>query len=482
MANILRDLGQIEEAFKYAKRAVELAPDDADYHNTLGAVYYSKGDWKSALSEFDKAIQCDSNHTLAQQNKKIAQIEYNKIEIASETPSNITVDFKFEDSSAFFYNNLIDAAEESSITATITNDGKGTGVDVKLAIESPNQNINFPTSLTVGDIQPGETKEVTIPLSADLSLPTGTATFQITAREERGYDSKTYNLNIQTAALKKPQLSIARYKINDGRTGLALGNGNGIPENGETIELIPFVKNDGVGRGIKVTLAMDSNNSELKMVRQKVEIAEIMPGQTATGKLAFTIPRTYSGEELKINLTASDMRGASDAGKLVSLSIQSNQPKLAYSYRIIDHNGNNIMENGEEGEIEITPANNGRMEARDVTIKLSSADLILTKSRDEISRLAAGSKYTPLRFPFRVPRTLEKEAVDVRLSVDQNDFSGLTDNIHIPLRLVRPEFAISYQFLDPNNNGIIEQGESVDLLVRVKNTGGLDAGNVKALH
>ena len=394
-------------------------------------------------------------------------------------PSSLAINLIYSEDSSFSINNILNSAENCSIIATIKNEGRGTAFDVTLVSDSQFSNINFPNSISVGNIQPGETKEVTIPLTANLNLLTGTATFRIIAKEKRGYDSKTYNLNIQTAALKKPQLSIARYKINDGNTGLASGNGNGIPENGETIELIPFVKNDGVGRAIKVTLALDINNSDLEMVRQKMEIAEIMPGQTATGKLAFTIPRTYSGGELKINLTASDVRGASNASKLVSLSTQSNRPMLAYSYRIIDHNGDNFMENGEEGEIEITLANNGQMVARDVTIKLSSADLTLTKSRDEISRLAAGSKYTPLRFPFRIPRTLEKEAVDVRLHFDQNDFPGLTDNIHIPLRLVRPEFAISHQILDPNNNGIIEQGESVDLLVRIKNTGGLDAGNVK---
>jgi hypothetical protein len=63
--------------------------------------------------------------------------------------------------------------------------------------------------------------------------------------------------------------------------------------------------------------------------------------------------------------------------------------------------------------------------------------------------------------------------------MNQQDFEGLTDNIHLPVKLVVPEFAISHQVLDPNNNGAIEQGETVDLIVRVRNTGGLDANDVQ---
>jgi len=415
----------------------------------------------------------------------LSQLEYSLIIFAKTKheqqtlPSSLTVDLIYSENSSFSSNNILDAAENCSIIATIKNKGSGTAFDVKLFTESQISNINFPTSLTVGNILPGESKDVTIPLTTNLSLHTGKASFKIIAKEKRGYDSKTYNLNIQTANLKKPQLFITNSKINDGNVGMAKGNGNGIPENGETIELIPFIKNKGVGRAIKVNLAINSINSGIRLIQKSIEIAEILPGQTVTGKLAFMIPRAYSGGDLKIDLVASDVRGASDDTRVVTLRTQSNRPMLAYSHRIIDSNGNDVLENGEEGYIEITPSNKGRMEARDILIKLSSLDLSIIKSSDEINRIAAGSEYTPLRFPFKVPRTLKKKSVDVQLTFNQKDFPGLTDNIHIPIKLTLPEFTISHQIRDPNNNGIIEQGEIVDLLIRVKNTGGLDADNVK---
>ena len=60
----------------------------------------------------------------------------------------------------------------------------------------------------------------------------------------------------------------------------------------------------------------------------------------------------------------------------------------------------------------------------------------------------------------------------------QKDFKGLSDIVNIPIKLIKPDFHITHQILDQNNNGIIEQGESVDLIVRILNAGNLDAENV----
>jgi uncharacterized caspase-like protein len=158
--------------------------------------------------------------------------------------------------------------------------------------------------------------------------------------------------------------------------------------------------------------------------------------------------------------------------------MESHRPLLAYDYRIIDRNGNGVIENGEEGEIEIIPANKGKMDAMDVRVDLACGDISFSKSRVDIGRISANTRYVPLRFPFKAPRTLEKASVDVQVKFDQKDFAGLTDRITIPIRLVMPDFRITHQILDPNNNGIIEQGETVDLIVRVENRGNLDADDV----
>ncbi|MEA1992264.1 MAG: hypothetical protein U9N58_08745, partial [Thermodesulfobacteriota bacterium] len=324
-------------------------------------------------------------------------------------PSNLIANVQYSDKSSLLSNNTIDAGEQSTISATITNTGKGTAFDVKLNTECDFPCVDFDKVIDIGEIPPGESRTFKVKLYGRLDIEDGTAPFLIQSTEKRGFDSEKIKLSIPTAHLEKPDIVIVDYKINDGKTGLAGGNGNGIPENGETIELTAFVKNNGAGRAINVDLGIASINSGLEVTRKQTEIAQILPGQTMSGKLAFAIPRTYSGGDIRVELKASDVRGASDGVKQLALNLSTIRPVLAYSYNITDRNGNGFVENGETCELEIRVANKGQMEARAVSINVDSADLSFSRNRFELDRLETGSANIPTSFSFTVPRTLEIE-------------------------------------------------------------------------
>jgi len=292
--------------------------------------------------------------------EEIAQREREK----GTLPSDLMATLKYSDQISLLPNNTIDAGEQSTITATITNSGKGTAFDVKLNTECDFPCIDFDKVIDIGDIPPGESQTFKVKLYGRLDLKDGTAPLLLQCTEKRGFDSEKIKLSIPTAHLEKPDIVIVDYKINDGKTGLASGNGNGIPENGETIELTAFVKNNGAGRAIKVDLGIASINSGVAVTRKQTEIAQILPGQTMSGKLSFVIPRTYSGGDIRVELKASDVRGASDGVKQLALNLNTIRPVLAYSYNITDRNGNGFVENGETCELEIRVANKGQMEAR----------------------------------------------------------------------------------------------------------------------
>lgn len=491
IADIFLKQGQnLDEAERLCRKAIQIYSKNFKSHSVLAAVLERKGKVEEAIYEIREAISLNpSNHQFEQRlnallilkeqppNSYLVSLKQKEIE-KNTSPANLTAKSQYSDTSSILPNTTIDAAEQSTITATITNKGKGTAFDVQLETESPYKNIDFPKTIKVGDIQPGESREVNVRINAELDLKNGVVPFNIQAKEKRGYESKRYTLNVPAVCLDKPLLVVTGYKINDGNTGLAKGNGNGIPENGETIEIIPFVKNNGVGSAIKVNLSLDITTNGIAIERNKITIPKIMQGQTVTGNLAFSIPRTFFGGEIKIDLAASDVRGASDARRLVALNTESHQLVLAYTYKIIDRNKDGFLENGEEGEIEILLSNKGKMDAREIRLDLDSDDIVLSKKEMSIDRISAQSKYVPLRFAFNVLRTLEKDSIDINIKFRQKDFQGLNDTINVPVRLVVPDFRITHQILDPNNNGIIEQGETVDLIVRIRNVGGLDAEGV----
>src|SRR6202000_235142 len=56
MASSAAELYQDDEAVRYAARAVELSPDDAEGHKKLGEMYRKRQDVAKSISEFRQAI------------------------------------------------------------------------------------------------------------------------------------------------------------------------------------------------------------------------------------------------------------------------------------------------------------------------------------------------------------------------------------------------------------------------------------------
>ncbi|MEI6154528.1 MAG: CARDB domain-containing protein, partial [Deltaproteobacteria bacterium] len=389
-------------------------------------------------------------------------------------PSSLSLAIAFSDKDSFSPNNLLDAGETAQINVAVKNDGKGSGYNTVIKLSSDNPKVTFDKEISLGDVAPGETKNIKVNVKAALDLTDGTVPFTITCSEKRGYDCKRYNLNVSSAHFEKPGLMIAGYKINDSNTGLGQGNGNGIPENGEIIEIIPLVKNTGTGPALGVTLSIASISDGIEIKNKNVTIPQILPGQTVSGNLSFFIPSTFSGKSIEVTFNAVDTRGVSGS-KAFALNTAINQPSLTYAYRIIDQKGNtrSDMQNGESGEIEIRPSNKGQLDAKNVSINLSSDTFSFSKSQDEIMRIGAQSEYTPIRFPFQVPRVTDKQSVNVAVKLTQKDFPGLTDTINVPLRLARPDLKVTHQVI-----GALQQGQAADLIVRVENIGQLDADEV----
>jgi hypothetical protein len=402
----------------------------------------------------------------------------NTIKVQQTKPALIGINIEYSDRKSIIPNNIIDAGENSQINITLTNKGEGTAYNVKLTANSNDNKVNIQNNMKIGDINTGESKNTIIPLKADLSLQSGKSTIEIQAKEKRGYDSKKVKLTISKAALEKPNLSIISYKINDSNTGLAKGNGNSIPENGETIELIPLINNTGAGKAVNVDLKITSINNELTIQKETSTIPQILPSKKVTGNLVFSIPRNFNDNKINIDIQATDVRGVSTAKKSIVIMTETYQPIIAYQYKLIDNNHNGFLENGEEGELEIQPVNNGKMDAKNLSINVRADDLLFLNSQATIKTISAESSYVPLRFPFTVPRTLEKTSINVQVQISQQDFPGLTDNINLAITPVIPDFEIITQIIDPNKNNMIEQGESIELIVTVINKGKLDAENV----
>ena len=400
----------------------------------------------------------------------------------NELPADLVIkkeEVAFSDKLGLFHNREIDAGETATLTISIRNDGKGKAFDTTLDISvERGMPIEILGNRAVGNIPPGGKKEVRLQVRGGLDLPDGMARLHIWAREKRDYDSAETVLSIPTNALQPPGIAIAGYRINDGNTGLARGNGNKTPENGETIELVVDMENSGEGEAIDVDLTIATMNDGVEVKKGMATLTSIRPGQTLSTTLLFAIPRTYAGKSIDVRLTASDGRkGVSETSKSLTFPMQTRQPILSYTHRITDLDGDGI-ENGDSGEIVIFPENNGALDAHSVVLELRGKGISLPTSRVEIGRITANASAAPQRFPFQIPRTFDRETLNLELRMRQADFADVVDTIPVPIHRVRPGLEITHQVVSASGSSFIEQGETADLFVDVTNTGQLTAEDV----
>ncbi|GMT47233.1 MAG: hypothetical protein IEMM0007_0799 [bacterium] len=407
-----------------------------------------------------------------------ALIPYAKAKLKQKTlPANLTTKVQYSDNNSLIPNNTIDAKEESRITVSITNEGKGTAFDVKVKTETDYRNIDFPESVSIGDIQSGETKDVTVNLKAGLNLASGKAPFTIYASEKRGYDSKAIKVLIPAARLEKPDLVFVDYRIDDGNTGLARGNGNGIAESGETIELTAFIKNEGQGKAIGVNMSAGEINTGIQWVRNEMEVGIIPPGRTVKAKVAFTIPRNFDAKEIRSLLKVSDIRGVSSAKKKITLAYSKESPELRYAYRILSH-GKEVKSviNGEQYKVELTVSNRGKLSARNVVTSITPYKEIQIDRRSiDMGEIKAGSSHPVPGIGLYIPRTFMESRASLKVGIEQTDFRKSEGVIEIPVQIKSPRLSYTANLLGKRGGNIIEKGESAILEIHVLNEGSLPA-------
>ena len=103
-------------------------------------------------------------------------------------------------------NNIIDGNEKSMIKFQVYNSGEGLAenVQVKVSLKDPDtKGITFDKIITVGDLATKESKDISIPIEADKSVQTGTATFIIEVVEKNSFDVP-FAMDIKTQEFTLP--------------------------------------------------------------------------------------------------------------------------------------------------------------------------------------------------------------------------------------------------------------------------------------
>ena len=410
---------------------------------------------------------------------------YAKAEIENrQSPAQLLTEVRFDDGNALLPNGQLDAGEEAELVVRVKNQGAGPGFGVGLDISTDQAEIELPMEKTkLGRLPPGKSREARIPVTARLGLASGEASIRVKAGERRGYDARTVRFKLPTKGLRLPALRIVSNEIDDDSDGPSQGDGNGIAENGETIELLVFVRNDGAGPATDVELSVADVNADVRFIERKVALGVIPPGSTVRGSVLFAIPRTHSEDTLTMDLQVRDGRGRRVAHVThpLVLPFGSKSPLLVAETRVL-HEGREIQEltNDQDVEVEVVTRNDGSLDAEDVAVRVRAQRPGITIPSDStvIGTLKSGATGLPSRFAFSVPRTFDDPALPLVVTLTQRGFSRREIPMEIPVKIRRPRLGTTFRIAGRHVNAI-EQNESTELDVRIRNSGELPARNVK---
>ena len=390
-------------------------------------------------------------------------------------PADLATTVAFSDENSFIPNRSLDAGERSILTITVRNDGKGMGFDVKLKINSDNPDLTVEETKSLGEIAPNEEETVTVPIKTSLQAKDGFVNILIETKEKRGFDAQKQQIRIPVRHLAAPKLEITSVELNDKQLGNAVGNGNGIPENNETIEIVAFIKNSGVGNAIGTKLDLVSINSGIEVLERFADLGMIRPNQTVKGTLLFRIPRIYeveAGSTLDYKVRVEDVRGADTAEQTKAVAMSAQQPIFAYSIQAPA-----TLHNGGTAQFQITPKNTGTLPAKGVNVQLSAQGARVTPASVFLGEMAANDSGLAQPFTVTLPRTYTKQNLTLDIKMTQSDFVGLTKTETYPVELIAPDLILTERLFDASGDGKIEQGERVELEITVNNKGKLEAMN-----
>lgn len=331
---------------------------------------------------------------------------------------------------------VLQADEKGSIVVDVMNDGKGQAFGVKLLASGNYPGVSYDGSYEVGDLKPGQTKAVRIPIAASLHLKDGQFTLSFQAKEQLGRDSLPLKLEtpIITKALDKPSLALSSLELSD-NGGLGKGNGNNIPENNETIELKVKVENRGAGcaKGLKVQF---KDIPGALTEKASANLGEIPPGGMKEAIFAVTFPKHYKPgkKDLQITFTAADSRPINvSSSRTWDIPYQYNEPGLRVAdLEIFDGdintnsrgNMNHLIEQDEEIEVKVNLENAGMLQAEAVAVSLTTdhPNIRVTPEEAPLGLLPAGNKKRQAAFQFYVPVSVKPGPIQLNISVRQQDY------------------------------------------------------------
>lgn len=220
---------------------------------------------------------------------------------------------KFVDPSG---NNAIDAGENCYIKLKVLNKGKGVANNCVVSVLTADvvKGLHL-GSVSIPSLEAGASKEVLIPVSAELSLPNGTADFVVQVTEPHGFGSEPIQLAVATKQFVAPKLQIVDYAITS--------------ENGSTLKKkVPFdmqllLQNVEHGNAENVTVDFTVPTGVIVMNTEgtKKSYPSLSGGSSKSIIYSLIVNNDFKGTTIPIDIKISEKYGKYAQNKHIDLQL-----------------------------------------------------------------------------------------------------------------------------------------------------------------
>lgn len=196
------------------------------------------------------------------------------------------------------------AGQTVRIRVAVTNLGLGTAYRVR-AISDSSRRALRDREFFLGRISPAETRQYEVPVHIPRNARSGIWRLRARFFEEYGHACPAQPLRIRIQGRRRP-LFAARLQVMDPPPG---GNGDGLLQWGESVHLVVWVRNMGLGATLHAAAVLkNQGGAEVFLHRGhgRISLGVLQPGEERRGVFQFDLRRTSGVEATSLRLRIAD--------------------------------------------------------------------------------------------------------------------------------------------------------------------------------
>lgn len=342
IGNLYFDMSDYNNAIYYFNLCTRINSDFKESYYSLALAYENKGEVESAIQFYDIysrfVTDKDESNEIIRIIERLRESTQDIEEVIADIPplpANLVIsNIEFNEPSG---NNMLDAGEKAEISLTVENKSQYPGkILLRLTPIAENLKVSLNKEVEIGEIKGLETKVITIPITADLTVPNQICRFRGEIIEiYYRLDPDPFTIEFSSKEFQKPELTVKVINIYDDKTLAPLNDNDGIVDQSETIKVELSVQNIGFGLARNVMTVINVEKTDEGSIWFRTEdlketnrfsLGDLKYGEFKRIPFIFFTNRLYNYPEVIINVEAFDQNNYSSITEEIKFTIGEKPP------------------------------------------------------------------------------------------------------------------------------------------------------------